>query len=127
MRTKGVKKNRTIKILQWATGVVVAFALGYVALLIYASRALQNANARITQAGLVVLSHKEENGAYPDDLSELEKGEWIDSFTGKPLVYKTSSSGFVVYSLGENQVDDNGTEVDPEKEDKGDLVWRYAE
>ncbi|SVC91876.1 uncharacterized protein METZ01_LOCUS344730 [marine metagenome] len=48
-------------------------------------------------------------------------------FTGKPLIYKTSPSGFMVYSLDENQVDDNGTEAVPETEDKGDLVWRYPE
>jgi len=85
------------------------------------------AKARITRAGLAVLKYKEENGAYPEKLSDLGKGEWIDPFTGKPLIYKTSPSGFMVYSLDENQVDDNGTEAVPETEDKGDLVWRYPE
>jgi hypothetical protein len=85
------------------------------------------AQARITRVGLVVLKHKEEKGAYPETLSDLGKGEWIDPFTGKPLIYKTSPSGFMAYSLGENQVDDNGMEAAPETEGKGDLVWRYPE
>ena len=83
--------------------------------------------ARITQVGLTLLKCKEEKGAYPETLSDLGKGEWIDPFSGKSLVYRTFPSGFVVYSLGENQVDDNGTEADPDDESKGDLVWRYAE
>ena len=83
--------------------------------------------ARITRVGLTLLKCKEEKGAYPETLSDLGKGEWIDPFSGKSLVYRTFPSGFVVYSLGENQVDDNGTEADPDDESKGDLVWRYAE
>ncbi len=85
------------------------------------------ARARITRVGLAVLKRKEEKGAYPETLSDLGKGEWIDPFSGKSLVYKTFPSGFVVYSLGENQVDDNGTEADPETEHKGDVIWRYPE
>jgi len=85
------------------------------------------ARARITRVGLAVLKHKEEKGAYPETLSDLGKGEWIDPFTGKSLVYKTSPSGFLVYCFGENQVDDNGTEADPDEEHKGDVVWRYPE
>ena len=83
--------------------------------------------ARITRVGLTLLKCKEEKGAYPETLSDLGKGEWIDPFSGKSLVYRTFPSGFVVYSLGENQVDDNGTEADPDDESKGDLVWRYPE
>ena len=83
------------------------------------------AKARITRAGLAVLKHKEENGAYPEKLSGLGEGEWIDPFTGKPLIYKTTPTGFTLYSLGENQVDDNGSEEGLQKEHKGDVVWRY--
>jgi len=85
------------------------------------------AQARITRVGLAVLKHKEEKGAYPETLSDLGKGEWLDPFTGKSLVYETTPTGFAVYSLGENQVDDNGTKADPDEENKGDLVWRYPE
>ena len=69
------------------------------------------------------------HGAYPDSLDALVP-EFLDKlpldpFSGKPYVYRRDGSGFVVYSVGHNGVDDGGVEVTGDR-DKGDIVWKCS-
>ena len=75
----------------------------------------------MTRAGLAVLQHRDEQGAWPDALPK--KAELVDPFPGEPLLYRPGSDGFVLYSVGANGVDDNGT---PGKDRAGDIVWKYS-
>jgi len=83
------------------------------------------AQARVTRAGLAALQHVQKKDACPADLDALETGALVDPFTGKALVYRTTATGFIVYSVGENLSDDGGT-TSREKR-SGDIVWRYTE
>lgn len=83
------------------------------------------ARARLTRAGLAVLRHRRATGAYPTDLKGVGPDDAVDPFSEQPLRYRALPAGFVLYSVGENQIDDNGTES---KEDgAGDIVWRHTD
>ncbi len=85
-----------------------------------------------SRTGLACRVFKARSGRYPDSLAEiipdLIPAIPIDPFTGDPLVYKREGEGFVVYSLGSNQKDDDGrstwtiTQLVTEKDD--DWTWR---
>lgn len=74
------------------------------------------------------------NGHYPDALKTLEP-EFMDVIPhdimdGQPLRYRPQNSGFVVYSVGENKVDDGGKPGFKQNQfgkswrrEKGDWVW----
>ncbi len=67
-----------------------------------------------TRYGVQLARHKLAAGAYPETLEGLtpelrsELPGPVDPCTGRPLVYRREGEGFVVYSLGKNQKDDNG-------------------
>ena len=80
------------------------------------------ARSRVTRAGLAVLKQRAEQNAWPDGLTETD--DVADPFSGEPLIYRPSATGFVLYSVGEDLVDDQGRKA---KDGKGDIVWRYSE
>jgi hypothetical protein len=82
-------------------------------------------DARVTRVGLVALRHAEAHGAFPQDLDVLKAGNVEDPFTGKPLVYRTTDKGFIIYSVGEDFVDDGGKPIEGAPR-KGDIVWEYG-
>jgi len=51
--------------------------------------------------------HRFDHGAYPATLAAIGKGEAADAW-GRGLVYKVTQTGFQLYSLGPNGVDDGG-------------------
>ncbi|MCD4823363.1 MAG: hypothetical protein K8S55_02045 [Phycisphaerae bacterium] len=61
---------------------------------------------------LALAAYKAEKGAYPQKLAELSpaylKTIPADRISGKPLIYKTRDKGFLLYSVGTNQLDDGG-------------------
>ena len=87
---------------------------------------------RVSRVGLALLRHKLAHGAYPASLAEIDPeflGEIpVDPFTGQPLVYRPEADGFVLYSLGKNFRDDNGTieSIDSRRSDTCDIVWRSS-
>jgi hypothetical protein len=83
------------------------------------------ADARVTRAGLAVIEHRNRTGSYPADLQSLGLDDATDPFTGEPLVYRPEASGFTLYSLGRDVVDDHGTPLDDDRQ--GDIVWQYSE
>jgi hypothetical protein len=84
------------------------------------------------QIGLACKIFKNEEGHFPVDITSLVPGilanEPVDPFTGKSFVYALREDGFIVYSLGSNEKDDEGrgtfeiTKLIMEKDD--DLSWR---
>jgi hypothetical protein len=64
------------------------------------------ASLRATQAGLSVESYRAEHGQLPDSLPS----NLTDPYTGQPLRYKKLVKGYVVYSVGEDGVDNGGKE-----------------
>jgi hypothetical protein len=77
-------------------------------------------------------------GHYPDSLALLVpdylKSVPHDVMDGKPLRYRLEGDRFVLYSIGENQVDDGGVVGFGEnhkgrhwRRDEGDWVWKYPD
>lgn len=75
-----------------------------------------------------------DKGEYPESLARLvpryQKEIVLDIFTGKPLIYHRYQDGaFILYSVGQNGVDDGGTIVLGKSGvvqlDEGDLVWKH--
>ena len=78
----------------------------------------------MAEIAFALLSHKENNGAYPKSLDAL-KCPHIDPFSGAPYIYHPEGDGFVLYSVGYDAKDDGGAAGDLRKlEEKGDIVWR---
>jgi len=85
----------------------------------------------LARVALALKLHKHAHGAYPAALDvfapDVLKEVPIDPCRGKPFVYRREGDGFLLYSFGLDQADDDGNEVppDPSKENQGvDLVWR---
>lgn len=84
------------------------------------------------QIALASKIYKNQEGHFPENISELVPDilakEPIDPFTGKPFIYQLQEDGFIVYSIGSNEKDDEGrgtfqvTKLVMEKDD--DWPWR---
>lgn len=60
-----------------------------------------------------ILRYQKENDSYPESLEQLVDSCHMrilpqDPFSGKPLVYKKTDDGFILYSFGLNMFDDSG-------------------
>jgi len=93
--------------------------------------ARNEARIGLAQLALALKIFKAEKGKYPDRLAELVPHILPklpqDPFTGKDFVYKKEAEGFLVYSLGENEIDEGGSgEWDKEKDYRyqKDIPWR---
>ncbi len=77
---------------------------------------------RAAQAALAVQRYRLKNGKLPDSLSNLVpeflEAVPLDPFDGKELRYKKLDSGFVIYSVGEDLIDDGGQEKPKDKRQK---------
>jgi len=89
-----------------------------------------NIDLKLMQTAAALAVHKRESGVYPASLAQLTPKLLpqppIDLFTVKPLVYKKTAAGYLLYSPGPNGKDDGGSnetrqrylgyEVDPSDE-----------
>jgi len=70
--------------------------------------------------------YKQKYGKYPEKLQlltpEILPFLPVDPFTGKEFIYRIEKNGFLIYSLGENEKDDNG--IYNPKENKDDIGWK---
>jgi hypothetical protein len=62
---------------------------------------------------IAALRFKADKARYPNDLTELQQAGYIkeipiDPFSNKPLVYRQTENGFILYSVGYNFKDDGG-------------------
>jgi len=88
----------------------------------------------VARVGLGLKLFKQKNGAYPDTLDKLApeflENIPVDPFTGKALIYRKADAGFMLYSLGPNQQDDNGMPKPTGPKTTGnepyDIVWKCA-
>ena len=80
-------------------------------------------DVRSAQVAVMVERYRLAKGRLPASLKELRDfvGHELptDPFTGKDLVYKVQGKGFMVYSVGDNKVDDGGSFQWPNKKDWG--------
>jgi len=84
------------------------------------------AQLRIVQAGLTLLQHKQNEDAFPTTLETLKLQNINDPFSDGLLSYKTEGQGFVLYSVGPDQKDNNGSPKQmKQKTDDWDIVWIF--
>ncbi|MBN2588531.1 MAG: hypothetical protein JXA96_01610 [Sedimentisphaerales bacterium] len=79
------------------------------------------AELRITQTALAIERYRLANNKLPESLEEIVP-DYLDSipldpYDGKEIRYKKLDRGFVVYSIGEDQIDDGGKEYPRDKSD----------
>jgi len=129
------------------------YALLSLILLPVSERGLRARDARVADVSMAMLalslhSYKQQNGGYPDTLSELQQHTKqrmpVDPFSGKDFVYKRQDGGYMLYSVGHDLRDNGGKERDlsrpgrpskpPEppkpseaaKEEHYDMVWKVS-
>ncbi|MGB2820518.1 MAG: hypothetical protein WBF17_06020, partial [Phycisphaerae bacterium] len=86
-----------------------------------------DARRRVTRTALAALRYRARHGRLPERLEDLV-GEFLtvvplDPFSGKPLRWKRTDAGAIVYSIGQNAVDDGGAPLDRRKK-TGDVSFR---
>ena len=83
------------------------------------------AELRITRTGLALLQYKQSRDAFPDKLEALKLQNINDPFVDEPLRYKAQEQGFILYSVGPDQKDNNGSPKQKKQKDDWDIVWSY--
>jgi hypothetical protein len=87
---------------------------------------------RMTRTGLALLQYKQAHGTFPKTLNALGLEGLTDPYIDQPLRYRPEGQGFVVYSVGADRKDNDGT-PQPEKRSSDprakvlayDEVWRF--
>ncbi|WP_442483748.1 hypothetical protein [Aeoliella sp. SH292] len=71
-----------------------------------------NAELQLQQIATALAVHRATLGSYPDSLSDIDKSllaqQTVDPY-GNAVVYRRTSDGFLLYSLGPNAKDDEGS------------------
>jgi hypothetical protein len=97
----------------------------------YMSEAIYDARLGLAEIALANKIYKQKHEEYVDSLSQLTPDILsvlpLDPFTGEDYIYKKKDKGFIVYSLGKNMKDDNGTKRIYKKDSPAyenyDIVW----
>jgi hypothetical protein len=91
------------------------------------SQSLQRKRSR--NAGKIIIAlknHKNQNGSFPESLDQvkgtLKPDIFIDPVNGDSFVYKLTTDSFMLYSKGENNIDDDGIKYSMENKDDH-LIW----
>jgi hypothetical protein len=84
------------------------------------------AELHITQTGLALLQYKQKQGSLPDSLESFKFPNINDPFSDWPLVYKTEGQDFILYSIGPDQKDNNGSPKQEKQETDWDIVWNFS-
>ncbi len=71
------------------------------------------ADVQATLTILATIRYKQEAGHYPENLQALQEAGYlkelsIDPWSDKPLIYRKTPDGFILYGVGTNFTDDNG-------------------
>ncbi len=83
------------------------------------------AQLRIAQAGLALLQHKQNEGTFPATLEALKLPNINDPFVDGPLSYKAEGQDFVLYSIGRDQKDNDGSPRQKKQKEDWDIVWNF--
>jgi len=86
------------------------------------------ANVESTSTIIALLRYGQDTGDYPENLDDLVAAGYLkhlpmDPWSDKPLVYKRTDDGFMLYGVGSNFKDDGGQVF---RDDKG-RVGKYAD
>jgi hypothetical protein len=77
------------------------------------------ARVDLIRVAVAIAGYKAEHGKYPDRLEDLAPAHIpelpLDRYTDKPLVYKKTDDGYLLYALGPNLKDDGGTSLDDDR------------
>jgi hypothetical protein len=102
---------------EWLSGMMLSLFLPAVSAAISAEDRA-NMMLELTRVAAALAVYRAERGTYPEKLDELLPdvlGELpVDVYHGKPLIYKRLADGFLLYSAGENGVDDGGSHAQME-------------
>lgn len=94
-------------------------------------KAMTITEARVARTGIAVVSYHRENGKMPEDITELApkyiNSIPVDPMDGKPIRYRKTEKGAIVYSVGTDRVDNGGTPGCNNGISKGeDFVFRIS-
>ena len=71
---------------------------------------------RNIQVAFALAAYRSDNGHYPAKLEDLAPKYLpsipADLFSGKPLIYRPTENGYLLYSVGPNEKDDGGRTAD---------------
>lgn len=85
------------------------------------------ARVDLLRLAIALRLYRHEHGSYPADLNALQPQYLpsvpLDPFMNKPFIYRREGSGFLLYSFGENRLDDGGA-FDPKFTPRDDVTWR---
>ena len=84
------------------------------------------AELRITRAGMALLQHKQSGDAFPETLETLKLSYITDPFSAEPLRYKAQGQGFILYSIGPDEKDNDGSPKEKKQKTDWDIVWSYT-
>jgi hypothetical protein len=84
------------------------------------------AQLRITRAGLALLQEKKTQGAFPQTLEGVKLKNLDDPFSKESLHYKPQDQGFILYSIGPDEKDNDGSPKEKKQKDNWDIVWSYT-
>ncbi len=83
------------------------------------------ADVRVARTGLALLQYRQTHGSFPQTLDALRLADVTDPFTGKPLFYRRDDKGFILYSVGGDLKDNDGSPKQPKQQADYDIVWRF--
>ena len=109
---------------KWVTGALL-FAIGSYREITWDLVDLARMSHEIETLAVSLACFHAESGRWPTELKELcpslLKTIPIDRFSGKPLIYRPSKDGYLLYSIGRNRKDDGGQNP-PNDARKDDIV-----
>jgi hypothetical protein len=77
------------------------------------------ARVDLIRVAVAIAGYKAEHGKYPDRLEDLAPAHIpevpLDRYTDKPLVYKKTDDGYLLYALGPNLKDDGGRRIEDDR------------
>jgi len=71
-----------------------------------------NQEVKATAAAIAVHKYRAIHGHFPESLTHLDYSDdaFLDEFTGKPLLYRLTDEGPIIYSTGDNRIDNGGNQ-----------------
>jgi hypothetical protein len=93
-------------------------------------QAKYTANLESFKLALALKIYKQKHGYYPDKIVALSPEVIpelsLDPFTGKDYIYRKEGRGFIVYSIGPNEHDDNGIYDQKQSQKFDDIAWKVT-
>lgn len=89
-------------------------------------KAANAARLGATEIALRLIIYRVENGNFPKTLEMLNEDIPLDPYKNKSFLYRRGDEGFVVYSVGENLIDDGGIFYDKRKRPDVGFTYRYS-